>query len=283
MKRYNKLWVWMIIPLVIMQGGIFVDYWGDFSENTWAVHVHYWIATAWYLFLVAQPWLYANGRMPAHRTWGIIGFFVAGAMAFTSISQLNRDIVFANFVRDNPGALGPFEPWFFFLVMLSEIVLITGFIIAVVMAILTRKSIVDHAWWLVSTVFLLLMPALARGLQAVWIAIYGLEPGLDIVVMPPMYLSQALIIAMVLMAARWFGTLRHPATYLAGSQRRTLHHGAGCTFPRRAGAVANNHHGVMRRQALALYIGRGFRAVAICNPKPARNRHDASNRHPHRL
>ncbi len=39
MNRYNDLHKWMIIPMVIMQFGIFKDYWGDFSENAWTVHI----------------------------------------------------------------------------------------------------------------------------------------------------------------------------------------------------------------------------------------------------
>lgn len=215
MERYRSLWVWMIIPMIVMQAGIFFDYWGDFAQNTWAVHVHYWIASLWYLMLITQPLLYANGAMASHRTWGIIGMFLAGAMAFLSISQLNRDLVYANYVRDNPGAIGPFESWFFYGVMITEIVLISGFIVAIMMAIVQRKSLQDHAWWLVSTVFIIMMPATGRGLQAVWIAVYGFGPEIDVVVMPPIYLSQALIIAMTFGAAAWFGQLRHPATWLA--------------------------------------------------------------------
>jgi len=222
MERHKTLWLWMIIPMITMQAGIFYDYWGDFGQNTWAVHVHYWIASLWYLFLITQPWLFSRGLIESHRTWGIIGMFIAGAMAFTSISQLNRDIVYANFVRDNPGGIGPFEPWFFFVIMLTEIVLISSFIIAVLMAVIQRKSTKDHAWWLVSTVFILVMPALARGLQAVWIAIYGFSPEVDIVVMPPLYLSQVLIIVMTLGAAKWFAQLKHPATWLAVGANATL-------------------------------------------------------------
>ena len=96
MDKLKNVWLWMIVPLVAMQASIFVDYWGDFASNTWAVHVHYWIATGWYLFLISQPWLYARGKMDAHRTYGILGIGLAGAFAFTSISQLNRDLVYAN-------------------------------------------------------------------------------------------------------------------------------------------------------------------------------------------
>lgn len=204
----------MIIPFVAMQATIFVDYWGDFTDNTWAVHVHYWIATVWYVFLISQPWLYARGQIAAHRTFGILGIGLAGAFAFTSISQLNRDLVYANFVTENPGGIGPFEPWFFFGIAVAEIILISAFVAAVIMAVIYRKSVQDHAWWLISTVFIVMFPAMGRGLQAIWIAIYGFSVDIDVVVMTPIFLSQAIIIAMVLAAALSLKMLRHPATYL---------------------------------------------------------------------
>ena len=81
MSKYRTLYLWMIIPMVLMQLGIARDYWGDFTENTWAVHVHYWCATLWYAFLVVQPWLATHGRMELHRTNGMIGLFLAGGVA----------------------------------------------------------------------------------------------------------------------------------------------------------------------------------------------------------
>lgn len=215
MERYKKIWLFMFIPMIVMQAGIFIDYWGDFSTNTWAVHVHYWLASLWFGFLIIQPLLYANGQMNLHRTSGMIGFCIAGAVAFTSISQLNRDLVYANFVTENPGGIGPFEPWFFLGIAWSEIILITGFMIAVLMAILQRKRLEDHAWWLVTTAFILMMPALARGLQAIWIGLYGFAPDITNVVMQPIYLAQVIIILMTLVAAGLLKRLTHPATWLA--------------------------------------------------------------------
>lgn len=215
MDKYKTLWLWMIIPLIVMQASIFVDYWGDFSSNTWAVHVHYWVASAWYLLLISQPWLFAQGKMQAHRTYGIFGIGLAGGFAFTSVSQLNRDIGYADFVLANPSAIGPFDAWFFMGIMYAEIILISAFIAAVIMAVIKRKTLQDHAWWLVSTVFIVMFPAMGRGLQALFIAVYGFDPAIDIVVMPPIYIGQVIIIAMTLCAAAYLKVLRHPATYLA--------------------------------------------------------------------
>ncbi|HYD38556.1 MAG TPA: hypothetical protein VEA60_13150 [Allosphingosinicella sp.] len=54
LERYNDLYLWMIIPMAIMQAGIFRDYWGDRTDNAWAVHIHYWTATLWYVFRLLQ-------------------------------------------------------------------------------------------------------------------------------------------------------------------------------------------------------------------------------------
>jgi len=49
MEKYKSLYKWMVIPMVIMQWGIFSFYWGDFTDNAWSVHIHYWTATVWYV------------------------------------------------------------------------------------------------------------------------------------------------------------------------------------------------------------------------------------------
>jgi hypothetical protein len=65
---------------------------GGLTENAWAVHVHYWTATLWYIFLISQPYLASRGQFERHRTSGMIGFFLAGGVAFTALGALHRDI-----------------------------------------------------------------------------------------------------------------------------------------------------------------------------------------------
>ena len=222
MEKLKSLWVWMIAVMVAMQAGIAMDYWGDFTSNTWAVHVHYWNATAWYAFLITQPWLFAKGRIAAHRTWGMVGLLLAGAMVVLSVGQLNRDIVYANSVRDFPEQWGPFEPWFFFQIMMIEMVLIAAFTVAIIMAIMKRKSVADHSWWMASTAFILIMPALGRGIQNVWIMIYGFTPEARNVLTEPLYLTQVIIIGIALLFAWRFDKIKHPATWLAVGANATL-------------------------------------------------------------
>ena len=200
--------------MVVMQFGIFEDYWGDFSDNAWSVHIHYWTGTIWYLFLILQPYYITHGKIERHRTNGIIGMFLAGGVCLTALSMLYRDLESSQSAIANPDRFGPFQPWFFFGVVVVEIVMMTAFGIAVIKGILHRKKMEDHSWWLVSTVFIIMMPALGRGVQNIHRDINSKNwPHINIMV--PIYFTQAIIIGMLLFASWKYDKLKHPATYLA--------------------------------------------------------------------
>lgn len=199
--------------MLLMQLGIFRDYWGDFTDNAWSVHIHYWTGTIWYLYLIVQPYYATHGKLDTHRTNGIIGMFLAGGVGITTFSMLHRDIVTTQNALEFPDRFGPFEPWFFFGVAAVEIIMIIAFGYAVIQSILHRKKLEDHAWWLISTVFIIMMPALGRGVQNVSILI-NFDQWPDINIMTSIYVTQALIIIMVLLAAFKYNKLKHPATYL---------------------------------------------------------------------
>ncbi len=214
MNKYKSLYLWMIIPMIFMQLGIFKDYWGDFTDNAWSVHIHYWTGTIWYLYLIIQPYYATHGQMAKHRTNGIIGMFLAGGVCLTALSMMQRDIATTEKFVTAPEKFGPFEPWFFFGVAVVEIVMMTAFGFAVIKSIIHRKSLEDHAWWLISTVFLIMMPALGRGIQGVYIGMHIKEwPMVDI--MAPIYFTQVLIMGMLLLGAWKYNKLKHPATWLA--------------------------------------------------------------------
>ena len=214
MNKYKSLHKWMIIPMVFMQFGIFRDYWGDFSDNAWSVHIHYWTGTVWYTYLIIQPWFATHGQLARHRTNGIIGMFIAGGVCLTALSMMHRDIVSSQLALATPERFGPFQPWFFFGVAAVEIVMMTAFGYAVIKSILHRKQLENHSWWLVSTVFIIMMPALGRGIGNVYNDMHIKEwPNINI--MYPLYFTQVLIIAMLLLGAWKYKKLKHPATYLA--------------------------------------------------------------------
>src|SRR5687768_8313407 len=214
MSKYKSLHLWMILPMVFMQLGIFKDYWGDFFDNAWSVHIHYWTGTAWYLYLIIQPWFATHGQLPRHRTNGIIGMFLAGGVCLTALSMMNRDIVTAERSIKMAEQFGPFQPWFFYGVAAVEIVMMTAFGFAIIKSITQRKQLENHAWWLISTVFIIMMPALGRGIQNVYVGMNIKDwPNIDI--MFPLCITQIIILAMLLLGAYKFKKLKHPATWLA--------------------------------------------------------------------
>jgi hypothetical protein len=216
LNRYSSLHLWMIVPMILMQLGIGMDYWGKFPGIDWPIHVHYWTATAWYGYLIAQPWLATHGRMAAHRTNGMIGLFIAGGVVFTALSMMARTVGVAELSRNEPDQFGPFKPEFFYGVAALEVAMMFLFGVAVVMSILRRKQLEDHAWWLIVTVFLIMASALGRGIQNVFI-LFQIDRWPHISLMPAAYLTQALILVMILAAASKYRKLSHPATYLAVS------------------------------------------------------------------
>jgi hypothetical protein len=169
---------------------------------------------AWYSFLILQPYLIAKADYARHRTYGIIGIFLAGGVCLTALSMLNRDIVNSQKAAELPERFGPFQPWFFYGVAAVEPVMMLAFGYAVMMAIIHRDEIENHAWWLISTVLLIMMPALGRGIQNLYIA-FNFKDWPNVDIMFPLYLTQFIILALLLLGAWKYKKLSHPATYLA--------------------------------------------------------------------
>jgi len=214
MNKYKTLHIWMLFPMIIMQLGIFKDYWGDFSDNAWSVHIHYWTGTVWYLYLIIQPYFATHHQLNRHRTNGIIGMFIAGGVCLTALSMMNRDIVNAQNALEKADKFGPFQPWFFLGVAAIEIVMMTAFGFAVIQSIIHRKQLENHSWWLISTVFIIMMPALGRGIQNVYVDMHSKQwPNINI--MQPIYYSEIVIIILLFLGALKYKKLTHPATYLA--------------------------------------------------------------------
>lgn len=160
MHRYKNLHIWMIIPFLLMQTGFFDSYWATWKTEQWMRHMHALSAMLWYALLIVQPYLATHGYLRYHRTWGIIGFFVAGATAFTAISLLPQDVEFG----DRGGFGAPFTADFFYGIVIVELIMMVAFIYAVIMAIVKRRQKDEHALWLITTVFYIMMPGLGRGM-----------------------------------------------------------------------------------------------------------------------
>jgi hypothetical protein len=92
--------------------------------------------------------------------------------------------------------------------------MMTSFGFAVIKGIIHRKQLENHSWWLISTVFIIMMPALGRGIQNEWVNLHIKDwPNVDI--MLPIYITEVLILTLLLLGAWKYGKLKHPATWLA--------------------------------------------------------------------
>lgn len=87
----GKFFFWLTAALaVIAVGGFMPTYWLQLPAQTFdgpaILHVHAAFCTAWMLFLVAQAWLVAEGRLRNHRDWGLAGVALAAAVTMLGIA-----------------------------------------------------------------------------------------------------------------------------------------------------------------------------------------------------
>ncbi|MEO0469085.1 MAG: hypothetical protein AAF206_05650, partial [Bacteroidota bacterium] len=103
-QTYRNAHKWLIIPIVVILIGFMPSYFLTFAAESWGHHLHALSAIAWFGLMIAQPYLITRGNRRAHRLWGMIGLFLAGAVMFSAlaISPLNVYL----------GAQGGFPPSF---------------------------------------------------------------------------------------------------------------------------------------------------------------------------
>lgn len=201
MDRYKNLHLWMILPFLLMQTGFIDSYWMTWRTEQWIRHMHALSAMTWYALLIIQPYLATRGYLKAHRTWGMIALMVAGATAFTAISLLPQDVEFA----DGGGFGSPFDAPFFYGVVLVELLMMVAFLLAVIMAVIKRKQVHEHALWLITTIFYIMMPGLGRGMYIAVERLHGPDNWLALSI------SSIIIIAGLIIVGLNYKKLWHPA------------------------------------------------------------------------
>lgn len=162
MEKYKNAHKWLLIPLAITLIGFFPSYFSKFTSAEFGHHVHGLSATAWYIFVIYQPFLVAKGQIAKHKKYGLIGIFLAGLVVASGLTMIPGNIegAMAQEARGTASAVAP--PFFLYGVSLFDLVAILGFGFSVVMGALKARQIDEHAIWMISTVFWALMPALAR-------------------------------------------------------------------------------------------------------------------------
>lgn len=158
LSDFSNAHKWLFIPFIIAILGFFPSYYMKFAEATWHQHMHGLSATAWYLLLILQPYLITRGKVKQHRFYGMMALFVAGAVTFSGITIIPKNLENA---ANLPPEFAQFTT-FFYGVSLLDLLTIGGFAFSVLMAIARVKQPIDHAFWMLSTVFWALMPAFSR-------------------------------------------------------------------------------------------------------------------------
>ena len=198
----------MIIPFLIVQISIFNYYWTSFPIKTWEIHIHYWLVTFWYLLVIIQPYLAVRGEISNHRTLGIFGFLLAGGVVFTGISLLDIPLKLA--AAYDPNKPGP-PLSFYYGTLVIEFILMVAFAYAVIQSIIHRRNFQEHSWWLVCSVFYMIVPAFGRGMIVFWRWILPPEQFSPIIV----FVSTELIyLPLFLLFAYKFGKIKHQATII---------------------------------------------------------------------
>lgn len=158
LTRYRNAHLWLLIPFAIVVLGFVRSYYMNFPQVPWATHLHSLTATAWFLLVVAQPYLATHGQLERHRRWGLFGGFLAGMVVASALVGLTGNIEAAARTDLHPMV----STTFFYGISFGDLVAIVGFAFAVVFGLLNRRRLDDHAAWMVSSVLWVLPPALAR-------------------------------------------------------------------------------------------------------------------------
>jgi len=151
MNKYKNVHLWLLIPFAIVMLGFLPSYWLKLSEAPWRQHLHGITATLWFVLLVVQPYLITRGHKRQHRLYGMFALFLAGGVALSALSAIPYNLV-------NEGL----PPAARYGLSFIDIVLMPGFILAVLMAVKNARQVDDHARWMISTVFWAISPGLFR-------------------------------------------------------------------------------------------------------------------------
>jgi hypothetical protein len=150
LKNYKNTHRWLIIPFVVILLGFAPSYWLKLGDAPFRQHLHGLTATLWFIVLMMQPYLVTHGKARQHRLYGMFALFVAGGVAFSAAGTIPY-----NFLGSLPDT-GKYGLSFI------DVIVVTGFSVAVLMAMRHAKNIDDHAKWMISTVFWAVMPGLFR-------------------------------------------------------------------------------------------------------------------------
>ena len=179
---YPRAHWYFAAALLIAVAGFFPSFFQRLGETDTAHLVHGWSAFAWMSLLIVQSWLIHHGQRVWHRRVGrasflaVVPLVVAGVLMMRSMLRSEGE-----FER----AFGPQLVWI-------DLTTLSYFTVAYVLALVYRRQLPLHARLMVSTVVLVLPPAVARLLLNVG-AVDGFPPALHL----SMLFSEAVALALI--------------------------------------------------------------------------------------
>ena len=162
MKKFQKAHLWLIIPFLIAFIGFYFSYWSKLEEARFHQHIHGFSATAWYVLIIVQPFLYQRSKMNLHRKLGVIGIFLAGGVVFTAMQIIPNNLTLENISENLRYSF-----------VFADFIFVFGFSYSVIMAIIKKNEINLHARYMFSTVFWVMLPALSRLIYFPLLISYG--------------------------------------------------------------------------------------------------------------
>jgi len=149
-RQFPHAHLWLLIPFAIAISGFYFSYWSKFTEVPFRHHAHGLTATAWYILVVIQPWLFHHKPISYHRKFGYVGLMLAGGVVFSALQVIPYNITLniTEFLRYG--------------LSFYDFCALLGFTFSVIMAMLNSRDISKHARWMISTVFWALQPAFVR-------------------------------------------------------------------------------------------------------------------------
>ncbi|MEO0423026.1 MAG: hypothetical protein AAF184_11855 [Pseudomonadota bacterium] len=186
---------WYVLAVAIPTlAGFLPTYFGLFPRMQLAHHVHFWAATLWLVLLFAQPMLIARGNLSLHRTMGMVGIGVVIVFYATSMYV-------AWYSAGDAAAKGLPQQ----LLHWVDILAVNFALIAVVLAVVWRKTVAVHQRLMLATLFAGIVPGVGRALGQFVLAPAGL-PGAVF----PIVIFGGMILAALAWA--WADRFKHPVT-----------------------------------------------------------------------
>ena len=186
---------WYVLAIAIPTlAGFIPTYVGLFGRMQLAHHLHFWTAFFWVALLFVQPLFVTRGNLPLHRTLGILGVSVFTAFYSTSM-------YISWYAGGDAAAQGVPRQ----LLLWVDTLAINLALLAVVLAVIWRRSVGVHQRLMLATLFAVIAPGVGRSVSAFLLAPAGL-PGIAF----PFIVFGGMLLAAVAWA--WSDRFKHPVT-----------------------------------------------------------------------